>query len=425
MLRKVLVIAMAIFVLAGCGKSTTTSEGGEKGVIELTYLSTTIIEVPEGVYEQAIIDEFNALDNGIHVTVESVNANDLMTKIITLATANQMPDFFMINQMDMATLIDMELLTPLEPIFGEKYIAEFSEVGISSSQQNGVTYGIPWFTSGQGVLYRKDIFDEKGLVPPTTWDEFVQLSIDLTDGENYGNVIVGSRDGSGGSRFQPILRNFGVDEFILGGDGKWTTDIGSDKFIDALKAYTDLDVVHGTVPPGVTETNYPAAVGLFSSGRGAMLITGSNAIGAVTSQVPELKGKLGSFALPVVERSVSIAGGFSYGITSGKNEEASAEFIKFMVNKENAIGFSVLTGRLPTRIEAAEDPVVTSMPELSGFLEALGNVYVVPAIPGYSEINDILGEAYQSVFIGTSSVEEAAAKAKKRAQAMCDDANEN
>ena len=125
-----------------------------------------------------------------------------------------------------------------------------------------------------------------------------------------------------------------------------------------------------------------------------------------------------------VERSVSTPGGFGYFITPGKHEKESAEFIKFMLEKERALEFSVMTGRLPTRTETLNDPSINDMPELAGFLEARQTVYETPNIPGYSEINDVHGQAYQSVFTGESTVEEAAAKAQKRAQEICDVANE-
>ncbi len=420
MIKKLLLVGMIALLFMGCGGS----KEAESDVVEITYLSTTIIEVPEGSYEQAIIDEFNALDNGIHVTVESVNNNELMKKIITLATADDMPDFFMYNDQDMASLIEMELVAPLNPIMGQEYVDGFTDVSVASVKRDGILYGAPWFTGAQAVLYRKDVFDEKGLKPATTWDEFVDLSVALTDGTTYGNVIIGARNGSGAFRFQTVMRNFGVDEFMQDSSGKWITDVGSEKYIKALKDYTDLATVYDTVPPGVTETDYPTGVGLFSSGKGNMLVTGSNAIGAITAQVPELKGKLGSFTLPVVERSVCTAGGMGFAISPGKNEAAAAEFIEYMLSKKNQTDFSILTGRLPTRTEVAEDEAVMSMPELSGFLAALENVYVIPAIPGYSEMYDIHGEAYQSVFLGTATVEEAAAKAKERSQELCDKAND-
>ena len=66
---------------------------------------------------------------------------------------------------------------------------------------------------------------------------------------------------------------------------------------------------------------------------------------------------------------------------------------------------------------------IAAMPALGGFLKALENVWISPTIEGYSEINDILGEAYQSVFTGEATVEQASTKAGQRAQAICDAAN--
>lgn len=435
-------VVMAVSALAGCGGSaeqktepaaqqteTAQQEAAEKPEekqedITITYISSTIIESPEGDFEQKCIDEFNALDNGIHVEVEGVSANDLMKKYITLATSDSMPDFFLANLLDTGTIVDMGLAAEVAPILGEEYVGGFEASSLASASVDGVAYGIPWFGGASGVLYRKDIFDEKGIAVPETWDEMVEAAKALTDGENYGITLVGTNNGSGAGRFQYVLRNFGVDEFVQDADGKWTTDIGSQKYIDALRAYTDLDVTYNVCPPGVIETDYPTAVNLFSSGKAAMLITGSNAIGAITSQVPELKGKLGSFPVPAVERSVSTPGGFGYFITPGKHEKESAEFIKFMLEKERELEFSEMTGRLPTRNEALEDSSIKEMPELAGFLAARETIYETPAISGYSEVNDIHGEAYQSVFTGQSTPEEAAAKAQERAQEICDAANE-
>lgn len=437
--------AMAVGMLAGCGGSQTASQTNQtqansaaaevtqaaqetqaekKEDVTITYISSTIIESPEGDFEKQCIEEFNALGNGIRVEVEGLSANDLMKKYITLATSNSMPDFFLANLLDIGTIVDMGLAAEVSPIFGKEYMSGFDASSIASASIDGTAYGIPWFGGASGILYRKDIFDAKGVAVPETWEELVEASKQLTGEGSYGITLVGTNNGSGAGRFQYVLRNFGVDEFIQGTDGKWTTDIGSQKYIDALRAYTDLDVTYKTCPPGVIETDYPTAVNLFSSGKAAMLITGSNAIGAITSQVPELKGKLGSFAVPAVERSVSAPGGFGYFITPGKHEAESAEFIKFMLEKERALGFSEMTGRLPTRVEALEDPSIKSMPELQGFLQARETIYETPGIAGYSEINDVHGEAYQSVFTGQSTVEEAAAKAQKRAEKICTAANE-
>lgn len=437
-LSMALVMALALF--AGCGSQGTSSSApapapaadgdtastaGSGEDVVITYISSTILETPEGEFEQRCIDEFNALDNGIHVEVEGVNANDLMKKYITLATSDSMPDFFLANLLDTPTIVDMGLAAEVSPIFGDEYIGGFNEADLASASVGGVAYGIPWFGSASGVLYRKDLFDAKELEPPTTWEEMVEVAKALTEGDSYGITLVGANNGSGAGRFQYVLRNFGLDEFTQDENGKWVTDVGSQKYIDALRAYTDLDVKEGVVPPGAIETDYPTAVNLFSSGKAAMLITGSNAIGAITSQVPELKGKLGSFPVPAVERSVSAPGGFGYFIsTSSPHQAEAAEFIKFMMEKDREIEFAALSGRLPTRLEALQDSTIKEMPEMSGFLQAMEVIYQTPTIPGYTEVQDVHGQAYQSVLTGEATVEEAAAKAMARAQEICDNANE-
>jgi ABC-type glycerol-3-phosphate transport system substrate-binding protein len=419
-----IIFLLGLPLFGGGGQSEKTGTAAAQGPVTVTYISSTILERPEGEFEQRIIEQFNASQKDVIVKVEGVASNDLTKKYIALATAGQMPDFFMANQTGLITMVDMGQAEDIRKILDKDYISGFEPKDVESVSVDGVPYAIPWYSGASGVLYRKDIFDANGVKEPVTWDELIQAAKKLTANGNYGITLVGTKNSSGGSRFQVVLRNFGVDEFIREADGKWTTDIGSAQFTAALKSFTDLDLVHKAVPPGVIETGYPEAVALFSSGKAAMMITGSNAIGAITSQVPELKGKLGSFPLPGPARNVSTAGGYSYLFNpKSKYQKQSAEYVKYLLTDDIALEFSQLTGRLPTRRSLASSPKILGMPELAGFLKAAANVYVTPTIPGYGEINDLLGEAWQSVFTKMATVEQAAAKAKQRAEKICEAAN--
>ncbi len=418
-------------ILSGFGAMGAAAEENAE-VTEVKYLSTTILETPEGDFEQEMIDKFNEAHPNIHVTVEGVPAGDLNAKLVALATSDDLPAFVMGSETTMTALYDMDMLASAEDVFDADYLEGFVEDNIASYYRDGKLYGIPYFGGAQGIVYRKDVMEELGLEVPTTWDEFVEVLQAMTrdtDGDgtidNWGIAIVGTRNGSGATRFQPIIHNFGCDEFYQDEDGMWQTDIGSEKYTAALKAFTDLNNEYGVVPPGVVEVGYPEAVALLTSNQANMLITGSNAIGAIIAQAPELKGKLASMPNIPVERSVSAAGGFAFFITTKDEEEqaAAAEFIKYFLEDENEIDFAELTGRIPIRKEARANERVSSMPELEGFLSALENVWIPPTIPGYNEIEDILSESYQAVFTGTMSVEEASAIAGERAQGICDAAN--
>ena len=424
-------VSLVALAAAGCssdsGGNDSPDGSGGGDVVVIRYISSTILESPEKDFEQKVIDEFNAQDNGVKVEVEGVAANDLMNKYTAFATANQMPDFYMADMKNTTQLVDMGLAEDVRDVFDSDYLDSFTDGALAGMTLDGVPSGIPWFSTPQGIVYRTDLFEAAGVEVPTTWDELVTAAKQLTGNDKYGITLVGTKDGSGAGRFQYVLRNFGVDEFTQDSSGEWQTDIGSDDYAKALKAYTDLDTVDGVVPPGVTETDYATAVNLLSSGQAAMLITGSNAIGAITSRVPDLKGSLGSFPIPAVKRAVTSQSGFGFFVSpTSEHKDAVAKFLQFIVSDEKAIEFSQMTGRLPTLTAAAQSPEIGQDPALSGFLQSLTDadvVFTLPTIEGYGEVNDIHGEAYQSVFTGSATPEQAAEVAGQRAQALADEAN--
>jgi ABC-type glycerol-3-phosphate transport system substrate-binding protein len=417
-----LLLIPAVIFANGAKEPTTQSPGSQKVIIE--YISGTILETPEGTFEQSVIDSFNAAHPEIEVRPIGVASNDQIKKMIALATTGDLPDFFLVNDATVPAILDMGVCLPVSEVMSAEFMAQFAKPFLNLySGDDGVNYGVPWFACPPGVLYRKDIFEANNIKVPSTWDELVETAKALTKDGNYGITLVGTKNSSGGSRFQHVERNVGIDEFYKDANGKWQTDIGSPNYIKALKMFTDLDLLYGVVPPGVVETGYPEAVGLFASGRAAMLITGSNAIGAITKQVPALKGKLGSIPVPSINRYVAAPNGSGFMINKDtEHKKEIALFLEYLLNEKNSLAFGELTGRVSPKIMADNDPA-KSKPELSGFLVALGSDYAQPSIAGYSEIHDINGEAYQNVFTGVMTVEEAAAKAQKRAQAICDKAN--
>ena len=40
---------------------------------------------------------------------------------------------------------------------------------------DGVARGVPLFNIGNAIVYRKDVFEELGLKPPNTWDEYLEV----------------------------------------------------------------------------------------------------------------------------------------------------------------------------------------------------------------------------------------------------------
>ena len=98
------------------------------------------------------------------MTVEGCAANDLNAKLTAMAAANDLPAFVMGNETTMSALVDMEMVVPMEELMDQEYIDGFVAANLDSYVIDGKHYGIPYFVGAQGIIYRKDIFEEKRCV---------------------------------------------------------------------------------------------------------------------------------------------------------------------------------------------------------------------------------------------------------------------
>ncbi len=416
----VLVSAMAL-AACGSGDSGSASGGGDDDQITLRVMSATVVENPEGDAERAQAEAF--MDENPHINIEFIGTpmNELYTQLTTMATGGNVPDVFTNSPEFYAQALELGIVEPLDDLLGEEWIDGFEPATLEQAQIDGSLQFAPFFTIPMALLYRSDLLEETGLEPPTTWDEFKEVAEALTvdedgDGtpETYGFALVGSNDGSGGSRFIPIMRTFGAAELVEDGDS-WSTEFGTPAAEQAFELYGDL-VDAGVVPPGPLQTSYGEAISLMSTETAAMMVTGSHSMGAIVNQNPDLEGKLAAVPLPTApgEDTASALGmlGFSISSTS-EHKEAAAEFLKFILNEENQLAWNEATGRMPARSDAAAT-IRETRPELSGFLDAAEYAFVMPQVPYYANLQVIAAENYQAVITGERTPAEAAADAEAR-----------
>ena len=403
--------------LAGCGSQSGAQETSDPNKkITLTVLSPLVVESPSGDVEKAYAEEYHKAHPNVTIKFIGVPMNDAYAKISTLATGGDMPDIF-INSPEFSTKAEqLGIVADMDKLLGADYLKGFAAAPLKQAKLNGKTQFAPYFTIPTGLLYRSDLFEKAGIKPPTTWDEFEadakKLTVDTNgDGQTdrWGFAMVGTNDGSGGSRFIPVMRTFGAKELVKSG-ATWTTQFGSDGAVKAFKLYGDLVNKDGAVPPGPLQTGYAQANALLATDKAAMMITGPHTIGAILAQNPSLKGKLAGAPLPHApgQKSVSVLGMLGWSVSQdSKNQQAAADYIKFILNKKNQLAFTDATGRFPTRNDALADPSVNK-PELKGFIAAQDNAFQLPDVPYYADLQVIAGNAYQQVILNKMTPEEAA-----------------
>ena len=424
MKRPLSIAAGCLTVVLGLAGCSAGSQSQEEGPVTLRVMSATVVEKPDGEAEKAMAEAFMAENPNIKIEFMGTPMNEMYSKLTTMATGGELPDVFTNSPEFSSQADDIGIVEPLDELLGKDYVAGFEKATLDQAYVNDALQFAPFFTIPTGLLYRKDLFDAAGLQVPETWEEFIEVSQKLTVDENkdgsperYGFAMVGSNNGSGGSRFIPIMRTFGATELREDGGG-FVTDFDTPEATEAFQLYGDLVNKFKVVPPGPLQTSYGEAVSLMASDKAAMMVTGPHSIGAITTQNPELKGKLAGAPLPHAsgEKPAASLGMLGFSISSeSKNKEAAAKYLKFILNKENQLAWNTATGRIPSRTDAAQDPQV-QRDELKGFLDAQEFAFKMPDVPYYASLQVIAAESYQAVITGQSSAEDAAKTAAEKTE---------
>lgn len=232
---------------------------------------------------KGIAEEFNRLNPGIRVIVESIPGN-YKEKIMLATAAGTPPDVYLLDSVIMPTFTNRGLLVDLKPH------AEKAGVDLSAYYQNvlqiaeldGALYALPGDFTPYVMYYNKTLFDRAHLPYPSegwTWDEFLELSRTLTqdtDGDGridqFGTVFTNWLPG-----WIPWVWSNGGD--VMSPDGKRTTGyLNSPETEEALQFLIDLRTKHRVAPHGqalsATGTAGGQTANLFFTNRIAMSPSG-------------------------------------------------------------------------------------------------------------------------------------------------------
>lgn len=378
----------------------------EEEEITLRIMSSIQTE-DEAELESAMAEAYMEANPNVKIEFISVANNDLDAQITTLAASNDLPDAFYMNCAFMSTALDMGIVVDANDYISEEFKADVSQQVFDYCSVNDTLMFIPWFQVPVALIYRADWFEQTGLESIETMDDFRTVAQKFAEiSGNYGFSMVGTRNGSGEARFSVYAKAFGVDEVWKNENGTWESDLTSDNFKEALQSFVDLDLVDGVVPAGASETAYQDAVTYFANEQTGMIISGSNAVGAILNRNPELAGKLGSVTMPAATteegRHVTNLQVSGYTITTAcEHPEVMADFLEFMANYDNAVSFGSATGRIPVTNSALADEAFSGQ-EYTGFIDCAEYSVPYSTFPAYAEVQDIFGEAYNSMLTGVS-----------------------
>lgn len=328
----------------------------------------TTEEQPERLAKQeAMADQFNKM-TGHTVEVIPVTESDLGTRATAAFAANDLPDvIYHTLQYALpwaeAGILDTDAATEIVDELGRD---TFSAGAVAMASWDGGVTSVPVDGWTQMVVYRKDIFDEKGLEAPSSYAA-VQAALEALHNppEMYGFVAATKVDENFMSQvLEHVFLANGVSP--VGPDGFKPLEAGpTTEVLDFYKAISKAS------PPG--ELYWKQSRELYFAGQAAMIIWSpfilDELAGLRDSAAPtinddpttrELAAKTGivtNFSGPSNPDGAAWGDVRYFGITSDAETDVAQDFVKFAMDEGYMQTLSIAAeGKFPVRAGTADAP---------------------------------------------------------------------
>ncbi len=327
-MRKILSLVMVIGLLLGVVATTGASE-------VVFYVTGSQVKEAE-----QIITLFEEENPEIKVElIRGPSAWDEHVARTSLWMRTKYSGVDVMYQDDIAVLDGMAygIWEDLTPYLTEEEIEDFVDLQKEYLRLYGGVYRIPWWNGMSYMYFRKDLFEEEGINPPQTWDEFLEIGKrfvrDTTgDGkiDQWGYITQGT-PGEMYNNFVEFLYQAGGDEWELAPDG-----VPNPQAEEALEFMIEL--YQATSLPGLSAIGYEESRGLFQEGKVAMLRDWAD-MGriAVERGMEDVVGVMNFPAGPAGPYGIGHCWGMvvnKFGANFQKNKDAVIDFVKFMMRPE-------------------------------------------------------------------------------------------
>jgi multiple sugar transport system substrate-binding protein len=355
---------------------------------------------------ESVMALFKAAHPDVAVTPENIPNPDFMAKITAAVVGDARPNVTMVSSERFEDLLAMGALIDMtDRIAAWERRGDFDDSRFASISKDGKLYGVPGFTFVDWGYYRKDWFDEAGLAAPTTYDEFRDAAIKLTDPAK-GRYGFGLRGGPGGQNFVVnVIEAFGSP--VKSADG--TIGLDRDIVVKALDWYAGLLVKDKAVPPSAANDGFQQVISGFQTGQTAMIWHHTGSYQAIASKLkPGVE--FGTFAMPAGPATRVARLAYAYNcITKEDGADAAWEWIKFWGEPDAAVAFLEKTGYFPASTVAAGDDRIGGNPMYKAASDTLGFGIPQPSFPGAAGwAQSTVLPALQQILIGQATAEQAA-----------------
>lgn len=317
---------------------------GEKVHITYSFWGTP----DEAATVQAVADTFNASQDRIEVEVIAIPNETYVTKLNTMATANELPDTGIMSEAGVLQFAQQGLLADISTMYGEGdakpldcVTFKYQDAPVAYSAANEILL----------LYYNKDMFDKAGIAyPPAsadnawTWDEFVSVAKQLTLDANGKTPNDADFDVNNIVQYGCMVENLTWQLEVWcrsNGAGFYNADgsavtINDPAAVEALQKVADLYLVDHVAPLSTGTTDDGLQRSLIA-GTCAMTTGGAWNVGTCLASARDEGLNYGVAVLPYMKDKVTICtGGPNVVFNQSKHPAEAMEWIKWYLQEENS-----------------------------------------------------------------------------------------
>lgn len=422
----------------GAAASGSGSGGGGGGSVNVLMVNN-----PQMVDLQKLTAENFTAKTGITVNFTVLPENDVRDKISQEFSSQA-------GQYDVATLSNFEIpiyaktkwVAPLDDYIAKDSAFDQGDILKSmtaSLSADGKVYGEPFYGESSFLMYRKDVFQAKGLTMPAnpTWAQVADLAAKLDGAQPDMKGICLRGQPGWGQVFAPlttVVNTFGGTWF----NEDWTPGVNAPEFKEAVNFYVDLVKAHGE--KGAPQAGFTECLNNLMNGKTAMWYDATSAAGSLEGADSPNKGKFGYVAAPVNKTKSS---GWLYSWAwsiqqASTRKDAAWKFISWASSKEyeTLVGSKLGWSKVPAGKRASTYANADYLKEAAAFAQATksaieaadpnnAGVQKRPApgiqfigIPEFPELGTKVSQDVSSAIAGKMTVDEALNKGQTLAEAV-------
>lgn len=282
---------------------------------------------------QEIIDAFNEANPDVRVRQEVQSWEDVVPMALSAVQAGIQPDLIFTIPDFTVTMRATGVVQPLTDI--AQGLADehgFLDAALDPYSYAGEVWAVPLYGMTHSLWYRKDMLEEAGLEPPSTWDELLEVAAALTGDGRYGIGIPGSRS----LYTDQVIYNFMVTagaEELFREDGEVRFDNP-----DTVRAFEFYNELYQYSPSDSVGWIWGDAEAAFAAGQVAMIVQFTT-ITTFDQQTDELPENLGVVPIPTPSEdgqagSIYYSNGVMLLTDEAEKRDAAARFIAHLLEPE-------------------------------------------------------------------------------------------